>query len=223
MTAVRAVVFDLDGVLVDTEPVWADAKREVAKDAGGRWSSAAPVAMLGMSGPEWSAYMHDDLGVPLEPDEIRRLVVAGVLRRLDEGVPLIPGADTAVAAIAGRWPVGLASSADRPVIDAALDHAGLAQFFAATLSSDEAGSGKPAPDVYLAVAARLGVPPESAVAVEDSANGLRSAKAAGMAVIGIPNPHAPVDDSVLRLADAVLGAITELTPATIEAVGHNSA
>jgi HAD superfamily hydrolase (TIGR01509 family) len=176
-----------------------------------------------MSGPEWSTYMHDDLGVPLEPHEIRRLVVAGALRRLDEGVPLIPGAETAVAAIAGRWPVGLASSADRPVIDTVLDHAGLARFFAATVSSDEAGAGKPAPDVYLAVAERLGVAPETAVAVEDSPNGIRSAKAAGMAVVLIPNPHAPVDYSVLRLADAVLGAITELTPATVEAVGKNSA
>jgi len=213
---VSAVVFDLDGVLVDTEPVWADAKRELTLAAGGHWSTDAPIAMLGMSGPEWSQYMHDELSLPLAPEVIRERVVEGVLQRLAEAVPLIAGAHKAVTAIAARWPVGLASSADRPVIDAVLEAAGLDNVVRVSVSSDEAGAGKPAPDVYLAAAARLGVAAQAAVAIEDSANGMRSAKAAGMRLIAIPNQHAPVDDGVLRIADVVLAAITELTPATVE-------
>jgi beta-phosphoglucomutase-like phosphatase (HAD superfamily) len=219
---VSAVVFDLDGVLVDTEPVWADAKRELTLAAGGRWLPEAPVAMLGMSGPEWSRYMHDQLSVPLEPAEIRHRVVDGVLRRLADGVPLIAGAGDAVRAIAAHWPVGLASSADRPVIDAVLEHTGLADVIRVSVSSDEAGAGKPAPDVYLAAAAGLGVKAETAVAIEDSANGMRAAKAAGMGLIAIPNPHAPLDDGALAIADVVLDSIAELTPAVVEAIGRPS-
>ena len=216
VSTVGAVVFDLDGVLVDTEPIWADAKRELTEQAGGRWTAEAPLAMLGMSGPEWARYMHEELGVPLDPAAIRQRVVDGVLRRLEVGVPVIPGARQAVEAIGARWPLAVASSADRPVIEAALAGAGIREQFAAIVPSDEAGAGKPAPDVYLAAAAELAVPPQAAVAVEDSANGLRSAKAAGMRVVAIPNPHAPLDEQALELPDAVLDSIEELTPAVIE-------
>jgi HAD superfamily hydrolase (TIGR01509 family) len=214
--SVAGVVFDLDGVLVDTEPYWADAKREVTEAHAGRWKDSAPTEMLGMSGPEWSEYIHDELAVALPPDQIRREVVDSMLRRIARGVPLLDGAGEAVAALAERWPLGLASSADRPVIDAVLDTSGLAHYFNATVSSDEAGRGKPAPDVYLAAAERLGIEPESAVAIEDSANGMRAAKAAGMGLIAIPIAHTPVDPGVLAKADVVLGSIGELTPEQVE-------
>ena len=214
--AVAGVIFDLDGVLVDSEPVWADAKRELVREAGGTWTADAPIAMLGMSGPEWSAYMRDDLRVPLDAKEIGERVVAAVLERVEHGVPVIPGSLEAVAVLAERWPVGLASSADRPVIEAVLTATGLKPFFDVTVSSGEAGRGKPAPDVYLAAAERLGVPPDRTVAVEDSPNGIRAAIAAGMGVIAIPNPHAPVDDETLATADVVLDAISKLTPAIVE-------
>ena len=213
---VEAVVFDLDGVLVETEPVWADAKRALVMETGGRWRDDAPTAMLGMSGPEWSEYLRDELGVPLPAHEIRDRVVQGVLARLDAGVPLIPGASRAVAAIAARWPLALASSADRPVIDAVLRAAGLSDAFAITVTSDEAGRGKPAPDVYLVATERLGVEPQAAVAVEDSGNGIRAATAAGLALIAIPSAHAPLDDGVLDLASLVLPTIAELTPNAVE-------
>jgi HAD superfamily hydrolase (TIGR01509 family) len=213
---VAAVAFDLDGVIVDTEPYWADAKREVVLETGGHWSDGAPTAMLGMSGPEWAQYLHDELGVPLAPAEIRERVVARMLARLRDGAPLLPGASEAVKRIAGRWPLALASSADRPVIEAVLDTAGLAGFFKVVVASDEVGRGKPAPDVYLAAAERLGVDPGVVVAIEDSPNGMRSVKAAGMALIAIPNPVTDVGDDVLATADVVLQSVSELTPEVVE-------
>ena len=216
---VSAVVFDLDGILVDTERVWTEAKHALVLEAGGRWRDDAEAAMFGMSGPEWSAYIRRDLAVGLPAEEIRRRVVDEVLRRFDERVPVIPGAPEAVTAIAERWPVGLASSADRPVIDAVLRALGLADVFSASVASDEAGRGKPAPDVYLAAAARLGVAPEAAVAVEDSPNGMRSAKAAAMALIAIPHPVTDGRAVALELADVVLDSIGELTPRTVEQAG----
>jgi len=218
-SAVAAVVFDLDGVLVDSEPVWDAAKHEVTEQAGGRWRESAGTEMLGMSGPEWAEFMRVELGIPLPADEIWQRVVDGVLRRLDAHVPLIPGARQAVEAVADGWPIAVASSADRPVIEKVLDVAGIASLFAATVSSAEAGRGKPAPDVYLMAARRLGVPAEDAVAIEDAGNGMRSAAAAGMALIAIPNANTPVDPDALVLADLVLESIEQLGPEAIVRAG----
>jgi HAD superfamily hydrolase (TIGR01509 family) len=213
---VAAVVFDLDGILVDTEPYWAAAKLEVTEAHGGLWRDSAPVEMLGMSGPEWAQFMHDDLAVPVPPERIRDEVVESMLRRIAAGVPLLDGASEAVSALAERWPLGLASSADRPVIEAVLEATALTPFFQVYVASDEAGRGKPAPDVYLAVVARLHVDAAAAVAIEDSSNGMRAAKAAGMRLIAIPIDHTPVDPEVLASADVVLDTIRELTADQVE-------
>ena len=213
---VAAVVFDLDGILVDTEPYWAAAKLEVTERHGGRWRDSAPVEMLGMSGPEWAQFMHDELAVALPPEQIRDEVVDSMLRRIAAGVPLLDGARDAVTALAERWPLGLASSADRPVIEAVLDATGLSSFFRTWVASDEAGRGKPAPDVYLAAVERLGVAPQAAVAVEDSSNGMRAAKAAGLGLIAIPIAHTPVDPDALASAGVVLESIRELTPEQVD-------
>ena len=202
----------MDGVLVDTERDWDAARRQFAEAAGGRWRPEATADMMGMSAPEWSRYMHDELGVEAEPDEISRRVVAQVLERVEQGVPLLPGAEDAVQSLAARWPLGLASSANRPVIDAVLDASGLARFFNATVSSEEVARGKPAPDVYLAAAKALDVEPADAVAIEDSSNGIRSAAAAQMAVIAVPNVHYPPGAEALALADHVIAALDELEP-----------
>ena len=188
MRAIQAAVFDMDGVLVDTERDWDAARRSVAEDLGGDWSPSATTDMIGMSAPEWSAYMHDELGVSAEPGEIDRRVVAEMLDRVGGGPPLLPGAEEAVRGLAARWPLGLASSANREVIDAVLDASGLAPLFSATVSSEEVSRGKPAPDVYLAAAGALGVAPSAAVAIEESANGIRSASAAGMLVVALRTP-----------------------------------
>jgi HAD superfamily hydrolase (TIGR01509 family) len=211
-----AVIFDLDGVLMDSEQLWNGAKEALVREAGGRWRDEAPTVMMGMSSPEWAAYLHDELGVPMDVDAINRDVV----RRMEEGyrreLPLLPGATDAVRALAARWPLGLASSSNRELIDLVLELSGLAPFFRVTVSSEEVPRGKPAPDVYLEAARGLGVPPQRCAAVEDSRNGIRSAKAAGMKVIAIPNPHFPPGEDSLALADVTLGSLAELTPSIVE-------
>src|SRR5439155_13676630 len=160
-------------------------------------------------------YMHEVVGLPEPPEEINREVVRRMLDRYAARLPLIDGAVEAVERIAARWPLGLASSSNRELIDLALELSGLARFFRATVSSEEVARGKPAPDVYLEAARRLGVPPKRCAAVEDSRNGIRAAKAAGMRVIAIPNPHVPPDDESLELADVTLGSLAELSPSTV--------
>jgi HAD superfamily hydrolase (TIGR01509 family) len=213
---IDAVVFDLDGVIVDSEHLWDEARRELAAERGGRWHERASRDMMGMSSLEWSRYMHDAIGLSEPPEQINEEVV----RRLDElyrrELPLIDGAVEAVERLAARWPLGLASSSNRELIDLVLELAGLARDFSATVSSEEVARGKPAPDVYLEAARRLGVAPESCAAIEDSENGIRSAKAAGMRVLAIPNPQYPPEEEALSLADGVLGSIRELTPDCLE-------
>jgi HAD superfamily hydrolase (TIGR01509 family) len=216
---VLGVIFDLDGVLIDSEGVWNAAREQVALQHGGRWPAGAQREMMGMSSTEWSRYMHDELGVALSPEAISQLVVSELEQRYRQRLPLLPGAREAVRALAADWPLGLASSANRPIIDLVLDLAGLRACFTATVSSEEVERGKPAPDVYLEAARRLGVSPSRCAAVEDSANGIRSGVAAGMAVIAVPNREFPPDQSALALADEVLGSLAELTPQRVRAAG----
>lgn len=216
---VAGVVFDLDGVLLDSEGVWNAARKRVAEEHGGRWPPDAQRTMMGMSSTEWSTYMHDQLGVPLAPPEISDAVVSRLERLYREHLPLLPGARETVIGFAGLWPLGLASSANRPVIDLVLDLAGLAPCFAATVSSEEVAHGKPAPDVYLEAARRLGVAASECVAVEDSANGIRSGVAAGMAVIAVPNREFPPGEDALALADDVVDSLAELTPERVRRLG----
>lgn len=208
---IRAVVFDLDGVLLDSEQLWDQARQEVAGQHHGRWHAEATAAMQGMSSVEWSTYMRDVLAVDLPPDRITELVVENLLRKYQHSLPLIPGAIEAVQRIGHRWPLALASSANREVIDKVLAVAGLRDAFLATVSSEEVPRGKPAPDVYLEAARRLGHPPWACAAVEDSANGIRSAVAAGLHAVAIPNRDYPPPDSVLAEAERVIGSLSDLT------------
>jgi HAD superfamily hydrolase (TIGR01509 family) len=205
-----AVIFDLDGVLLDSEQVWNAAKEELVRERGGRWSDQAPRDMMGMSSPEWSAYLRDQLGVGMSLDEIS----ADVVRRLEhiyrERLPLHDGAVEAVERAAERWPLGLASSSNREIIELFLDLSGLRDRFAATVSSEEVEQGKPAPDVYLEAARRMDVNPEDSAAVEDSENGIRSARAAGMFTVALPNEVYPPAEDALRQADAVISSLGEL-------------
>jgi HAD superfamily hydrolase (TIGR01509 family) len=169
-----------------------------------------------MSSLEWSVYMHEELGVPEEPEDISAEVVRRMEARYRERLPLVDGAQDAVRRLATRWPLGLASSSNRPLIDAVLELSGLAPCFRATVSSEEVERGKPSPDVYLECARRLGAAPAACAAVEDSHSGIRSAKAAGMRVLAIPNPSYPPDDEALAQADVVLGSLAELTPDAVE-------
>jgi HAD superfamily hydrolase (TIGR01509 family) len=210
-TAITAVVFDLDGVLLDSEQLWDEVREDLAREHGGRWHEQAQADMMGMSSPEWSRYMHDVIGLSQAPDEINAEVVRRLLDRYRTSLPLINGAVQAVERSSARWPLGLASSSNREVIDAVLETAGIAGRFAATVSSEEVARGKPAPDVYLEAARRLGADPTTCVAIEDSRNGIRSAHAAGMRVVAIPNPHYPPSDDTLAAADDVVSSLHELT------------
>jgi HAD superfamily hydrolase (TIGR01509 family) len=212
----EAVIFDLDGVLLDSEPRWNAAREALVRESGGRWRDDAPRAMMGMNSPEWSRYLRDELGVPMEPGAISRDVVRRMREGYAESLPLLRGATDAVSALAARWPLGLASSANREIIDLVLELAGFAAAFGVTVSSEEVERGKPAPDVYLEVARRLVVGPQRCVAIEDSSNGLRSAAAAGMTVIAVPNPHYPPDPDALALAAATASVVGEVTPALVE-------
>jgi HAD superfamily hydrolase (TIGR01509 family) len=215
ITSVAAVVFDLDGVILDPEQLWDEVREGLARERGGRWSDKAQADMMGMSSTEWSRYMHEAVGLAEPPEEINREVVRRMLDRYAERLPLIDGAVEAVERIAARWPLGLASSSNRELIDRALEASGLARHFRATVSSEEVARGKPAPDVYLEAARRLGIEPTECAAIEDSANGIRSAHAAGMRVVAIPNPTFPPPDDVLALATPVLRSIRELTPEAV--------
>jgi HAD superfamily hydrolase (TIGR01509 family) len=212
---IDAVIFDLDGVLVESEHLWDAARRELVAEAGGTWRPEATGAMQGMSSTEWSAYLHEALGVNVDPVRISDEVVARLLAMYRAHLPLLPGALEAVERLGARWPLGLASSSNRPIIDVVLEVSGLSPWFSATVSSEEVARGKPSPDVYLEAARRLGVDPGTAAAVEDSANGARSALAAGMTTILIPNRQYPPPAEVRASVAATLGDLEDLT---VEAV-----
>lgn len=213
---IAAVIFDLDGVLLDSEQVWDDAREQLARERGGRWQPQAQRDMMGMSSNEWSRYMHETIGLPEPPDEINREVVERLSTIYRDHLPTLPGAREAVERLAARWPLGLASSSNRELIDLALELLGVKHLFAATVSSEEVGRGKPAPDVYLEAARRLGVDPAKTTAVEDSHNGILAAKTATMRVVAIPNSHFPPDEAALAEADVVLDSLAGLTAGAIE-------
>ena len=212
---IEAVVFDMDGVLIDSEPVWEQVRRKFVAAHGGRWADDAQERLMGMSTAEWSAYLSEDFGLRLSPSQVAEGVIAAMATEYQAHLPLLPGAVDAVHALSARWPLAVASSAPKSLIEAVLDASGLRRAFTAAVSSEEVPRGKPAPDVYLEAAKRLGIPPASCAAIEDSSNGLRSASAAGLTVIAVPRPEYPPAADALQQARAVLDSLTELTPDTI--------
>jgi HAD superfamily hydrolase (TIGR01509 family) len=214
---IEAVVFDLDGVLIQSEEVWDEVREAFVRERGGRYDDEVQRAMMGMSSVEWSRYLHERAGVPDEPSAISEEVMNRMLASYRKQLPLIEGAVATVRRLGSRWPLGLASSSNRPLIDAVLEETGLAPLFHATVSSEEVARGKPAPDVYVEAARRLGVEPSRCAAIEDSHGGIRSAHNAGMRVVAIPNPAYPPDDEALGLAAVTLASIRELEPSVVEA------
>jgi HAD superfamily hydrolase (TIGR01509 family) len=216
---IEAVVFDLDGVLVDSEPVWEQVRRQFVAEHGGHWAPDAQQRLMGMSTPEWARYLSQELGAGLPAETVAAEVIGQMQARYRDQVPLMPGAAQAVRRLAARWPLGLASSSPPVLIDAALDGAGLRDCFAVTMSTEQVAHGKPAPDIYLAVTQELGHRPRRCAAVEDSANGLRSAAAAGLRVIAVPHPRYPPGIAALRLAALVLTSLDDLTPDAVSPLG----
>ena len=211
-STIEAVVFDMDGVLVDSEVIWDEARRALALERGFAWPESAQQDMMGMSSPEWSRYMHERVGLNETPEQIS----AEVVRRLEglyrQHLPLLASAVEAVERMAKRFRLGLASSSNRPIIELVLELAAIADRFEVTVSSEEVERGKPAPDVYLEALRQMAVAPGRAAAVEDSTNGILSASAAGLLVIAVPNPVFPPRAGALETACAVIDSLVELTP-----------
>lgn len=216
VTGIKAVVFDLDGVIIDTEAVWEQERRAYVAGYGKQFLPDSQTAMMGMSTGEWSTHLSRDVGVPRTPEEVAADVLGRMAERYREDLPLIPGSVDAVRRMAARFPVALASSSARVLIDQVLKTAGLSDVFLVTLSTEEVPRGKPAPDVYLATASRLGISPEGCAAVEDSSNGLRSAAAAGLAVIAVPHGIYPPAPDALEAASLVIDDLDELTVEAVE-------
>jgi HAD superfamily hydrolase (TIGR01509 family) len=209
--AIDTVIFDLDGVLIETEQEWNDVRREFAARHGGHWEEDDQPAVMGANSMHWAEYMRDQVGVDLPPRQIYEGVINALCDRYSRHLPLIPGAWEAVTALASRFRLGVASSSPVELIEHSLELAGLRKYFQAVVSSDDVATGKPAPDVYLEACRRLGTIPARAAAIEDSSNGLRAAAAAGMAVVAIPNRAYPPAPDALALADVVLSSVGEVT------------
>ena len=218
---IEAVVFDMDGVLVDTEHLWDEVREALTEEWGGRYTPEAQEAMMGMSSPEWSRYLHEVVGLREPPEVINAEVVRRMLARYEVDLPVVPGAVDAVRRLAeAGYRLALASSSNRELIDTVLRRLGVTELFEVTVSSEEVARGKPTPDVYLETAARLGIDPARCVAVEDSASGIRSAHAAGMRVIAYPNRHYPPADEALGLADTVVPGLADVAPRLLAVVAR---
>ena len=215
---VSAVVFDLDGVIIDTEAVWEEVRRGYAAQYGRQFRPDSQTRMMGMSTGEWSRHLSVDVGVPRTPDQVAADVLGRMAERYREQLPLIPGALDAVRRMAERFTLALASSSARILIDQVLATAGLTDAFRVTLSTEEVPRGKPASDVYLEAVSRLGLAPRVCVAVEDSSNGLRSAAAAGLAVVAVPHGIYPPAPDALAKASLVIDGLDDLTVEAVEAL-----
>jgi len=213
---VAAVIFDLDGVIVDSEIWWHEERARWAAERGLQWTEDDTRAVMGANSAGWARIMRERLGLPeaLEP-AILEAIVGRVTDRYRTGAPVIDGAVEAVRRLAARWPVAVASSAHRRVIDAALEATGLRDTIAVVVSSDEVAHGKPAPDVYLEAARRLGVEPGRCLVVEDSINGLRAGVAAGMTAVLVPNASVSPAPGAEAVADHVLPRLSDLDPAAL--------
>jgi beta-phosphoglucomutase-like phosphatase (HAD superfamily) len=214
-----AVLFDLDGVLVDTEPWWDSVRQAFAAAHGRPWGHDDQRAVMGGNSRQWASIMSERLRLEgLTVDEVEAAVVDGVLARYRSGPPpQISGAPEAVRWIAATHPVAIASSSHPAIIAAAVDALGLADVLGAAVSSDEVEHGKPAPDVYLLAALRLGIAPGRCLVVEDSVNGVRAGKAAGMTVALVPAPSVPPGEDAHELADLVIERLADLLPEALPA------
>jgi HAD superfamily hydrolase (TIGR01509 family) len=213
---VQAVVFDLDGVLIDSEHMWDEVRRGVAASADRPWPPGATLAMQGVGTADWSTYMAETIGIPRPPEVIAEQVTETLAKRYMAALPLMAGAITAVERMARRWPLGLASASPRRLIDIVLSSSALGRLFEVAVATEEVEAGKPSPAVYQEVVRRLGADPAQTVAIEDSSSGLRSAHAAGLIVVAVPQTAFPPTAEALSLAHAELPSLAALVPSVID-------
>jgi HAD superfamily hydrolase (TIGR01509 family) len=220
--SIDTVIFDLDGVILDTEQEWNDVRHDFALAHGGHWGEHDQPALMGANSMQWAASMRENNGLDMSDQEIYEGIIGALRERYARHLPLIPGAREAIAALAPVYRLGVASSSPRELIEYALELAGLRACFGAVVSSDDVARGKPEPDVYLEACARLRTPPERAAAVEDSSSGIQAAASAGLAVIAVPNAEYPPSAEAIGTASVVLRSIAELDGAVISSLRHGS-
>lgn len=207
----QAVIFDMDGTLTDTEALWDEVRRELAAADGVEWTDDATAAVMGMSTKEWSAYMASH-GVGATPEQAAERTIGALLERYRHDLPALPGAADAVRRMAARWPLGVASSSPRVLIERGLESLGVRELITAVRSTEEGPArGKPAPDAYLWVAEQLGAEPARTVVVEDSGTGILAGLNAGMALVAVPPHFHPPSQEILERAAVVLTGLDELT------------
>jgi HAD superfamily hydrolase (TIGR01509 family) len=216
VSGIRAVVFDLDGVIIDSEEVWEEVRRAYVAEFGREFLPDSQDRMMGMSTGEWSRHLAEEVGVPRPPEQVAADVLGRMAERYRSDLPLIPGSVESVRRIGERFTLALASSSARVLIDQVLATAGLTDAFQVTLSTEEVPRGKPYPDVYLTAADKLGLTPADCAAVEDSSNGLRSAGRAGLAVVAVPHGVYPPAPDALEMASLVVSDLRELTVEAID-------
>lgn len=204
---IEAVIFDMDGLLVDSEPVWDKARQGMAETVGKEWTKEDHQAVMGVSTQAWAEYMMNRLELSLSPQEVQDQIVARMIALYQTSIPYFPGAVEAVHLAARHYPTALASGSHPALIEAVTADAAMRGQFQVILSADEVKAGKPAPDVYLEAAKRLGVKPEHCVCLEDSGNGIVAGHRAGMKVIAIPDPRFPPAPDKLSLADVILPSL----------------
>lgn len=208
---IQGVVFDMDGLLVDSEHIWFEARRELFSGFGMAWTDSDQERLMGVRTSVWVEYVTDKLGGSMTRDEVFRSIVGFMASAYERGdVRVLPGASEALEYCAGRYRVGLASGSPRQLIDAALNGAGWCRYFEEVVSSDECARGKPDPDVYLAIMNRMGLRPEATVVVEDSPAGILAGKAAGAKAIAVPGGYTAPDNEALLVADAVIDSLHSL-------------
>ncbi len=220
MTFPAAVVFDMDGILIETEPIWDRVRRRMAREDGLSWPDSSTPIMMGLSTREWAEHMTDVIGIRGTWDEVAERTIGGMAEEYaNGGLPVLPGAVEAVRRMAGLAPTAIASSSPRRLIDLVVARLGLSDALSVTVSTEEVPRGKPFPDGYLRACELLGVAPTQAVAIEDSTNGVRSAHAAGMAVVCVPPAFHPPAPDTLALCGAVLSRLDELTEELVQSLG----
>ncbi len=207
----QAVLWDMDGVLMDSEACWFESRIEFAERFGKIWTMNDQRVAMGRSTIEWAEVMRERLSLDLTLDQIMEEVITLVMDRLGERLPVLPGALEAVKLTATRYPIALASGSPTRVIDHVLNITGLHKVFQAVVYGDDMTRGKPDPEIWLTAADKLGVDVTLCAGIEDSGNGIRSLRAAGVYTIAVPSPGFPLSPDVLALADRVLPSLEHFT------------
>jgi HAD superfamily hydrolase (TIGR01509 family) len=206
---IEAVIFDMDGLLVDSEPLWQRARIEAFGAERLQWTTADQEAVMGSSTEAWANYLAEKLGHEFTPDQIIERVVSQMETYYHESIPFLPGAHAAIELVSQHYRMGLASGSSYRLINAVLDTTGWRDYFVEVLSADDLAQGKPAPDIYLEITRRMRVGVENVAIFEDSGNGILSGHAAGVKVIAVPGTYHRPHDETLAKADLVLNSLNE--------------